>query len=729
MSEQEPGDLIAVGDHYYILASTFAADLPKLVLKHDEAFFVADRRGDFPDVPESEFGLYVGGTRFLDRFELRVNGQRPLVLNAAVSDDNLQVAVDLTNADMREGETVLLAGRTLRLARRLTLYGGQLCQVLTLESFAAEAVHVELGWQFEADFADVFEVRGLRRERRGDRLKPVCGPAMVRLSYRGLDKTVRTTWLHFDPPPRRLTPESARYHLTVAPGGRQDLLVTVSTAESQDEIEAPLVESLSLVEIVRRRREDNEARQHLMARIVTSHEPLTGWFRRSRGDLHMLLTETPDGPLPYAGIPWFVAPFGRDSLITSLQVLPFEPAIARGTLRFLARHQGTRDDPFTEEEPGRILHEYRRGEMAACREIPFIPYYGSVDATPLFVMLLAEYVRWTGDHALAREILPALERALAWIVGTEERGDYLTYGRRSPIGLANQGWKDSHDAIMHASGDLAGPPIAVVEAQGYKYAALLGGAELLEGLGRAEAGLPLREKARHLRARFEADFWLDHEAFYALALDGEGAPCRVVSSNPAHCLWTGIVASGRARAVGGRLLADDMFSGWGLRTLSAGERRYNPMSYHNGSVWPHDTAIAAAGLRRSGQTEGFLKLATALFEAALECEGERMPELFCGFSRVPGFGPTRYPVACSPQAWAAGVPFHLLSEMLGLSADARDNRLSLINPVLPPWLDWVEVRDLRLRDSSLDFVVSRGSQTAAVELLARRGDAELVVRR
>jgi glycogen debranching enzyme len=729
MSDPEPGDLLAVGDHYYILASTFTADLPKLVLKHDEAFFVADRRGDFPDVPDSEFGFYVGGTRFLHRFELRVHGQRPLVLNAAVSDDNLQVAVDLTNADMREGDTMLLAGRTLRLARRLTLYEGQLCEALTIESFASEPVPVELRWQFDADFADVFEVRGIRRERRGDRLTPSCTGKMVRLAYKGLDDTVRTTVLRFDPPPRRLTPDTAEYGLTVMPGGRQELVVSVTTAESPGEIEAPPGGPLGLIEIVGRRREENEARQHLMARIATSHEPLTRWLLRSRGDLHMLLTETPEGPLPYAGIPWFVAPFGRDSLITALQVLPFEPAIARGTLRFLARYQGTGDDPFTEEEPGRILHEYRRGEMAACREIPFIPYYGSVDATPLFVMLLAEYLRWTGDHALACELVPALERALAWIVAPEDRDEYLTYGRRSPIGLGNQGWKDSHDAIMHGAGDLAGPPIAVVEAQGYKYAALLGAAELFEALERPDAAPRLRDKARHLRAHFEADFWLDREAFYALALDGEGAPCRVVSSNPAHCLWTGIAAGGRARAVGGRLLADDMFSGWGLRTLSAGERLYNPMSYHNGSVWPHDTAIAAAGLRRCGQTEAFLRLATALFEAALEWEGERMPELFCGFSRVPGFGPTRYPVACSPQAWAAGVPFHLLSEMLGLSPDARANRVSLINPVLPPWLDWVEVRDLRLRDSSLDFVVSRGSQTAAVELLARRGDAELVVRR
>jgi glycogen debranching enzyme len=725
MSEPLRGDLIAVGDQYYILASTFTADLPKLVLKHDEAFFVADRRGDFPDVPDSEFGFYVGGTRFLDRCDLRVHGQRPLLLNSAVSGDNLQVAVELTNADVHAGDTILLPGRTLHIGRRLTLYGRQLSQTLAIESFAAAPVRVDLDWRFGADFVDVFEVRGLRRERRGEQLAPVCEGATVRLAYRGLDKVVRTTLLTFEPQPQEMTAGAAMYRLTLPAGGRLELSVTVATSETGARPE----NSWSLPAIVHRRREENQSRYQQTSRITTSHEGLTGWLRRSRGDLHMLLTETADGSIPYAGIPWYVAPFGRDSLITALQMLPFEPQIARGTLRFLARHQGTHDDPFTDQEPGRILHELRTGEMAACREIPFIPYYGSIDATALFVMLLAEYVRWTGDRALALELWPALERSLGWIVGPGSGDGYLTYRSRSPVGLANQGWKDSHDAIMHASGELATPPIAVVEAQGYKYAALLGGAEVAELLGRSEAAPALRETARRLRDRFEADFWEDRHGFYALALDGENLPCRVTASNPAHCLWTGIAADGHGKAVADRLMAEDMFSGWGLRTLSSRETLYNPMSYHNGSVWPHDTAIAAAGLRRYGQVEAFLSMATALFEAALEWEGSRMPELFCGFPRAPGLGPTRYPVACSPQAWAAGVPFHLLSAMLGLSPDARDNRINLIHPVLPSWLDWVEIRDLRLRDSSLDFVVSRGSQTAAVELLSRRGDAELVVRR
>src|SRR6266850_522216 len=500
--------------------------------------------------------------------------------------------------------------------------------------------------------------------------------------------------------------------------------VTGSTAESQDEIDAPPVESLSLVEVVRRRREDNKARQHLMARIATSHEPLTGWFRRSRGDLHMLLTETPDGPLPYAGIPWFVAPFGRDSLITALQVLPFEPAIARGTLRFLARYQGTRDDPFTEEEPGRILHEYRRGEMAACREIPFIPYFGSVDAPPLFVMLLAEYLRWTADTAFARELWPTAERVLAWMLANADaHGGYLTYLRRSPRGLTNQGWKDSLDAIMHADGRLAEAPIALAEVQGYFYAALLAGADIAEAAGAAERAPAFRQRAARLRERFEADFWLPDEAYYALALDREGAPCRVIASNAGHLLWTRIVSDSRANIVARRMMADDMYTGWGLRTLASGERLYNPMSYHNGSVWPHDTAIAAGGMRRYGLVQPALTLATGLFEAVLQMEHMRMPELFCGFRRVDGYGPTQYPVACSPQAWAAGVVFMLIGSVLGLSPDAAENQLTLNRPHLPVWLSWIELRGLRLRDSRMTLRASQGQDGAAVEMLSRTGDA------
>ena len=721
--EPPHGDVL-VGEQYYILASEVAADLPKLVLKHDEAFLVTNRRGDLPNLPHTEFGFYVDGTRFLRRLELRLHGHRPLVLNAGVSEDAAQAAVDLTNPDVALGPQVLLPGRSLRIARRLTVHGTQLYQQLLVEAFNREALDLSLSVHFAADFVDVFEVRGHPREHRGRVLPPEVDGASVRLAYQGLDHVTRTATLTFSPPPDRLDETGAEYRLSLAPGTTTELITVVNAATAT----TPPPKVLAYGEALRRRRA--VADRLGGAEVRSNHDLFEVWVQRSRRDLHLLLTETPDGFVPYAGIPWYVAAFGRDALITALQVLPFEPAIAAGTLRFLARHVGRADDAFTDQEPGKIIHELRRGEMAACREIPFVPYYGSVDATPLFLILLAEYWKWTADVALAHELWPAAERVLEWMLrSADAHGGYLTYARRSPRGLVNQGWKDSHDAIMHASGHLAEPPIALAEVQGYQYAALLAAADLVEALRVPDRAPALRERARRLRDRFEADFWLPDEAYYALALDRAGQPCRVITSNAGHLLWTRLISESRAHIVARRLMADDMFTGWGVRTLARGERLYNPMSYHTGSVWPHDTAIAAVGMRRYGFADPFITLSTGLFEAVLQFENMRMPELFCGFPRVDGYGPTQYPVACSPQAWAAGVVFMLISAMLGLSPDAADNQLTLNRPRLPGWLAWIELRGLQLRTSRMTLRASQGQDGAAIEMLSRDGDAELVVRR
>jgi glycogen debranching enzyme len=726
MSDGRPRDDLIIGEHYYILASSVAAALPKLVLKHDTAFVVTDRRGDLPNIP-GEFGFYVDDTRFLSLCELRLHGQRGLTLNASLSEDALEAAIDLTNPDVFVSPQMVLPGRSTRLLRKLTILRGQLYQWLAIEGFVQERHDLELTLAFAADFVDVFEVRGHPRPRRGELLPPRIEGKTVRLGYRGLDDVVRTTRLTFDPPPARLDADRAEYRLTLAPRARLEIAM-VATA-----VREPAAPSrvLPFHDAVARRRVTVERLESEAARIRTNHDRFDTWLARSRHDLHLLLTDTPEGFVPDAGIPWYVAPFGRDGLISAFQALPFEPDIARGVLRYFARYQGTVDDTFTDQEPGKILHEYRRGEMAACREIPFIPYYGTVDATPLYVMLAAEYLKWTHDVDLAREIWPAVERALGWMErnGAAQGTGYLTYRRRSPLGLVNQGWKDSHDAVMHADGRLAEPPIALAEVQGYQYAALLGAAGIADAIGRAQQAPPLRARARHLQTSFEADFWMPDEAFYALALDGSGAPCRVIASNPGHLLWTGIVSDSRAQIVTRRLMEDDMYTGWGVRTLSGREQLYNPMSYHNGSVWPHDTALAASGMRAYGLTGPFVTLAGGLFEAVLQYEDMRMPELFCGFMRVPGHGPTRYPVACSPQAWAAGVAFQLVTSMLGLRADAADNQLTLVRPTLPPWLTWLEVRGLRVAKSRLALRVSRGTDSSAVEMLARDGDTELVVRR
>jgi len=710
----ESDDEAADRDPYYIRSSATNADIPHLVVKSDDAFVVADDHGDFPELPESEFGLYVGGTRYLRRLELAVHGQRPILLSAAVSDDGRQLAADLTNPDLYHGEIVGLKGRTLRLAHRLALGPSELTEVLSAESFGSAPHELLLSWRYFADFADVFEVRGMVRGRRGELLPPVIEAGSVRLSYRGLDNILRSTTLRFDPPPEKVSAGFAQHRLIIPPGGAAQIRLTITAVEGDA---APAWTHGGA------RAEDRGP--DTSTRVVTASAALDAWISRAWADLHMLTTETPHGRIAYAGIPWFVAPFGRDSIITALQHLPFDPGLARGTLRFMAAYQGREEDPFTDQSPGKILHEYRRGEMANCREIVFVPYYGSVDATPLFLMLAAEYLRWTDDRELLAELRPAIDAALGWL----ERSDYVSYASRSARGLVNQGWKDSHDAIMHADGEDARGPIALAEVQGYKYAALRAGAEIADAEDRRDPARALRVSAARLREQFMRDYWMEPERFCALALDGDGAPCRVISSNPAHCLWTGLIPAEPAAHIARRLLDQELFSGWGVRTLGLHERRYNPMSYHNGSVWPHDTAIAAAGLQRYGFTQGFLALVTGLFDAARHCDGHRLPELFCGFPRSPGYGPTRYPSACSPQAWSAGVVSQVLGEMLGLAPEARANRLTFVRPVLPDWLPSLEVRGLQLGRSQLDVMVTGGRGGAVVEVLERHGDAEVVVRR
>jgi glycogen debranching enzyme len=720
-----PGDIV-VGEQYYILASEVASDLPKLVLKHDEAFLVVNRRGDLPNMAASEFGFYVDGTRFLRQLELRVHGHRPIVLNAGVAEDAMQATIDLTNPDVPLTAEVVLPGRSLRIARRLTVQGGSLYQLLSIEAFTREPHELSLSLAVAADFVDVFEVRGHPRERRGAFLPARADATTIRLGYHGLDDVTRTTTLAFTPAPSRIDEQGVEYRLMLAPGATVEITIAVTAASEPGS--TPRL--LGYGEALRRRRAVVDGLDRDAAEVRCDHNLFEVWVARSRRDLHLLLTETPQGVVPYAGIPWYVAPFGRDAVLTAMQVLPFEPRIAAGTLRFLARHVGDVDDDFTDQEPGKIVHELRRGEMAACREIPFIPYYGSVDAPPLFLMLLAEYWTWTADEAFLRELWPTAERVLAWMLAHADAHDgYLTYLRRSPRGLVNQGWKDSQDAIMHASGHLAEAPVALAEVQGYQYAALHAAADLAGVLGLGDRVPPLRDRARRLRERFEADFWLPDQAYYALAIDRESRPCRVISSNPGHLLWSRMISDSRASIVARRLLADDMFTGWGVRTLASGERLYNPMSYHNGSVWPHDTAIAAVGMRRYGLSDPFLTLTTGLFESVLQFDSMRMPELFCGFPRVEGYGPTHYPVACAPQAWAAGVVFMLVNAMLGLVPDAASNQLTLNRPRLPAWLSWIELRNLTLRSSRISLRASQGHDGAAIEMLARQGDAELVVRR
>jgi len=710
---------------FHIQAAPDAGAIAKLVLKHEESFIVCDRHGDFPAYLEGELGFYHEGTRHLRWLELRLNGGRPVLLGAEISPDNDQISIALTNADLTAG-AVDVPRNTLFIDRVLSLYDAHLLESLTFVSFHDVPCTIAVELIFSADFHDVFEVRGMQRPQRGRMLGEERQDGTVRLRYEGLDAVERVTEILFDPPPTLVAAHRARYELTLAPGQRARVRVTASARNTEPPRPAPHFQAA----LPKLRALATPLRTQT-ARIVTDNESFNTLLARSLVDLEMLLTITPQGRVPYAGVPWYVAPFGRDSVITALEILPYHTELAAGTLRFLAAWQGRALNAFLDEEPGKILHEYRRGEMANCREIPFIPYYGTIDATALFVILLREYVRWTGDLSLARELSAATRAALAWMRDHGDRdGDgYLEYETRSTLGLTNQGWKDSADAVMHADGDLARPPIALCEVQGYAYAAWMAAAELADALGQDGEAADFRGRAGMLRAAFNRDFWMPHEAFYALALDGDKRPCEVISSNVGHCLWTGIVDEGRAEMVGKRLVGDEMFSGWGLRTLSSRERRYNPMSYHNGSVWPHDNALAASGFRRYRMPEHAITLTTALFDASRYWDHRRIPELFCGFARHADQGPICYPVACAPQAWAAGSVFAMLTALLGLDADAERQRLTMESPVLPPWLRWIEIYGLRVGAANVDLSIVRGRDAASVELLGRRGEVELLVRR
>jgi glycogen debranching enzyme len=481
-----------------------------------------------------------------------------------------------------------------------------------------------------------------------------------------------------------------------------------------------------------RLREARRAQRMASARaatVATSNAVLDEVLRRSLADLRMLMTDTPHGPYPYAGIPWFSTAFGRDGLLTALQMLWIDPSMARGVLRFLAGTQATCSDPVADAQPGKILHEMRQGEMAELGEVPFRRYYGSVDSTPLFVLLAGAYLDRTGDLATLRALWPHVLAALDWMdrFGDRDGDGLIEYHRESPTGLINQGWKDAADAVFHASGALATGPIALCEVQGYAWQARLAAARIARALDDAETAAVEERRAERLRRRFEEAFWCEEIGTYALALDGAKRPCRVRTSNAGQVLFTGLATPERARSVAGQLLGRAMFSGWGIRTVASDEARYNPMSYHNGSIWPHDNALIALGFRRYGLVDEACRVFTGIFDAAAYMDLRRLPELFCGFRRRAGSGPTFYPVACAPQAWASAAPFALLQACIGIEFDPAAGVAWFRRPRLPHFLDEVRIRGLSLPQGRLDIVLRRYGADVSVNVLDREGPVSAAV--
>jgi glycogen debranching enzyme len=698
-----------------------------LALKSGAVFVCARRDGDIRPARASGEGLYAEDTRHLSELRLSVGGLRPVLLSS-VMESGHHAVINATNSVLRAGDGTPVPQETLNV-RRILVVADRLHYHVRVRNFHSSRVATTVELSLGADFADVFEVRGVDRRTSGRVLAPTHDAGRVRFAYLAADGERRETVVELGPPPARVEINEERAHaawdLELAAGEATWLQVTVVPEHDGRSHAAPTVEQASA---------DLDAAHAEWvagcARVTTDNELFDRFIDASVRDLHALMMPAVGGELPAAGIPWYVAPFGRDSLLTSCEALMINPDVARGTLLVLGGMQAQADEPWRDAEPGKILHELRTGELARTGHIPHTPYYGTVDATPLFLMLAGDYFSWMLDHDTMAQLRPAFDAALAWIDewGDRDGDGFVEYQRRSPAGLVNHGWKDSHDSVVHADGTLAPGPIALVEVQGYVYAAKVGIARVYDALGDTERAATLRAEADALRVAFNEAFWDAEEGFFALALDGRKEQVRSVTSNPAHCLYCGIVDDDKAALVAERLMAPDMYSGWGIRTLSSASPAYNPMSYHNGSIWPHDNAIAAAGLKRYGFDAATARITTGLFDVASGARDYRLPELFCGFHRDGSRAIIAYPVACIPQAWAAAAPFMLLQALLGISAHAPDNRLNVDRPRLPDWLESVEVCDIHLGGSRVSLSFRRtGAGNTGFSLLEQRGDVRVTM--
>jgi glycogen debranching enzyme len=712
-----------VAESPFYIPMTGPAARPRRSLKHDDTFIVLDSHGDIGASAGGPDGLFNADTRYLARLELSLDEVQPLLLGSNLRDDNSSLTVDLTNPDIYRNGRIVLQKDLLHIVRSIFLWRGIAYQRIGLQNHGELTASFDLTLSFDNDFADLFEVRGEKRPRRGVGSSRLIGPSDVQLDYQGLDGRARHTSLHFDPRPTRLAVNTATYHFELAPQQSSSLFIAVSC-----DMPAAVKPVRFFHGLLAHRREMRRCNAGATS-IETSNNIFNEVLCQSMADLNMLMTDTPQGRYPYAGIPWYSTTFGRDGIITALQMLWIDPRVARGVLKRLAFYQAKTADPLADAQPGKILHEMRGGEMAALREVPFAQYYGSVDSTPLFVLLAGLYVERTDDEETLAELWPAIEAGLRWIdgPGDPDHDGFVEYQRASEQGLANQGWKDSFDAIFHADGKLAEGFIALAEVQGYVFAGKHLAARCAARLGKHDRAKQLEAEATQLAERFEAAFWCDDLGTYALALDGDKKPCRVRTSNAGQLLFSGMIRPDRARLVAADLMRPHFFTGWGIRTVARGEARYNPMSYHDGSIWPHDNALIALGLARYGLKHSVAHLFKALFDAATYMDLRRLPELFCGFRREKGRGPTLYPVACAPQAWASATPFTLLEAALGLEFDAAQGEIRLRNPRLPAFLNEVVLRDLRLGASSVDLRVRRHGEDVSLEVLRTRGEIRVSI--
>lgn len=690
-----------------------------MALKDRDTFLVADHWGD---VKSGADGLFDRDTRLLSHFVLTVGRARPSRLSSGVTEDNVFFTCHSTNRPLPPMGGRSAPAGVLHLERRRFLWDQRLFERVRVVNHGIEDILLPLAFDFAADFADIFQVRGTVRAKHGERRPPTMDGRRVSFSYMGLDGVPRTSCLAFSEPPARLSANRAEFMFSLPKGKQLDLFIECGL----DVCDAPDQERWRWNSIQARLAMRRRMRRG--AGVQAPRNPrVNDWLTQSRTDVALLTTDLPTGPYPYAGVPWFSTPFGRDGIITAWQMLWIDPSLAKGVLTYLASRQATEVNAFMDSAPGKIMHETRGGEMSALGEVPFGLYYGGVDTTCLFIALAGAYAKRTGDLETIRALWPNLIAAAGWMTdyGDSNGDGLIDYARAADTGLSNQGWKDSEDSIFYSDGRFPKGPIALLEVQGYAFAAWKALAEMGKHLG-DERTPQWQARAEAVRALVEDRFWMEDEGFYAIALDGDGAQCRSIGSNAGHLLFSGLPSHERARRVTRRMLTAEFRSGWGLRTLGKGQTRFNPMSYHNGSVWPHDTAIAAAGMARYGERRAVAMLLGEVFGAAAHFH-LRLPELFCGFIRETGEPPIAYPVACLPQAWAAGSVFLMLQSVLGIDINAGANLVEVFTPALPIGLDRLNVTNLEVGDGAIDLNFQRVDGHVVVMPRERRGAVNLRV--
>lgn len=681
------------------------------VIKENYLFFLTDTKGNVPENHPYGLGLYTKDTRFLSKFDVRINGQEPILLSSE-ADENYSAKILLTNPHMEENGELILWRESVEIERSRFIFDDVLYETIKVKNYFPKNVQFDLSVHMDVDFADMFIVRGFQNGDVGKRTGQQIKDQTLTFYYEGADVN-RETKVSWDRSAKSIT-EDGDVEFTFSLDHSEEKAVTfIIRPVIGEETEKEFVNrEVALSKLSETYNEWNLT----TTKVTTDHERLQKLVDRGINDLRVLLTDLGYGHFPVAGLPWFGVPFGRDSLIAALQMLSFNPSVAKGTLLTMAKYQGTKVDPWRDEQPGKIMHELRFGELANTNQIPFTPYYGTIDATPLFLMLLTEYVKWTNDVEIVRQLEGNIEAALKWI---DEYGDrdgdlFVEYHQQSSKGIANQGWKDSGDSIVHRNGEYAKTPIALSEVQGYVYQGKSGIAEIFEQLGKVERAKELRMQAAALKEKFNQSFWMDDVQFYAIALDEKKNQVGTITSNPGHVLLSNMLDKEKSDAVVKMLLSPKMSSGYGIRTMGEGEAGYNPMSYHDGSIWPHDNSMILLGMSKTGyQTEANLVI-NELIDAAGHFEYDRLPELFCGYSKELG-RPVKYPVACSPQAWAAGTPLVFIQSLLGIFPNSLEKRIEL-SPRLLDSMNYLKVENIAIGEGHLTLIVERVEEKIEVTI-------------